>query len=361
MMKPTIHISPRYNAIYNTQHFHDHITYAAIQNGQVAGCVIPTYAHNRKPSGEWIHQTASKAKATDIYDCFADTVSHSLNVLYKLKAIKRNKPIDIAIDMHLIPRYDKTIDKHITRSKPKAGTCHFERYITIQCVVPECRLVIGHLQMPATAIIEVFVRKIIDFVQDIGIRLGTVMLDREFFTSGVIKTLDELNIKYLIPCVNTSSVKKAIEEFATSKRPRVSKFVIKGTNTSAPYWITITKRTKSRKKSKSIHDEYIGFATNDPKINPNKYYRRWGIETGYRMIENARARTHSKNHVVRLLYFTYSTIMYNVWVMLNAILAHAVRTRWGAHSLSQQNMKIGILSYMLTDYKTLPKPPPEPP
>ncbi len=73
--------------------------------------------------------------------------------------------------------------------------------------------------------------------------------------------------------------------------------------------MVITKRKKKRSdriKEEELlaHERLIGFATNVLGIDPDEYSRRWGIETGYRTIENARVRTHCKSPVARMPYFT---------------------------------------------------------
>ncbi len=95
-----------------------------------------------------------------------------------------------------------------------------------------------------------------------------------------------------------------------------------------PYTLIITER-KKKKKGKDDgellpHERYIGFATNAPDVDPDLYENRWGIETGYRMIEDTRAKTHSKNPVARLLCFVYSVTVFNAWVMANATLMHRI-------------------------------------
>ena len=85
---------------------------------------------------------------------------------------------------------------------------------------------------------------------------------------------------------------------------------------STPYTMLITERTK-KKKPNTEQDELeprqkcIGFATNRSNIDLTLYKKRWGIETRYRMIEGARAKTYSKNLAVRFLYFGYSVMIYN--------------------------------------------------
>ncbi len=48
------------------------------------------------------------------------------------------------------------------------------------------------------------------------------------------------------------------------------------------------------------------------------YSRRWGIETGYRVkAQDLRPRTTSKKFELRLFYFLFSTMLYNLWNLTN--------------------------------------------
>ena len=50
------------------------------------------------------------------------------------------------------------------------------------------------------------------------------------------------------------------------------------------------------------------------------YGKRWGIETGYRLkAQDFKPRTTSKNFTLRLFYFLFSVMLYNLWVFANII------------------------------------------
>ena len=161
------------------------------------------------PPKESVVQTGTCAQATsgcatwhpetrgsDVYKCFAGTVSLQIGQLREMRLLKKGQEIDVAIDMHLIPRYDKRYGAELVRSKAKDGTHVFERYITIQCIDQNRRLVLGVLDMPSLEDTADFVRKIIGIAQDAGACIGMAMLDREFFTAGVMGTLGDMGIKY---------------------------------------------------------------------------------------------------------------------------------------------------------------------
>ena len=53
-------------------------------------------------------------------------------------------PVDVAIDKHTIPRYDKTYNMlNIITSKFKSGTYHFNCLATINCTVEGSRAFLG--------------------------------------------------------------------------------------------------------------------------------------------------------------------------------------------------------------------------
>ena len=52
------------------------------------------------------------------------------------------------------------------------------------------------------------------------------------------------------------------------------------------------------------------------------YGKRWNIETSYRLMDHDfKARTTSKKYVIRLFYFLFCVLLYNLWILSNIILA----------------------------------------
>ncbi len=367
-MSPCIMVSHRHNAIYGTEDFHRSMAGACAHGRQVAGCTrsskrIGGADGDSRPSDEWMRDAASRTRGSNVYKCFAKTVVLQLDQMRKMRLLKKDQEIDLAIDMHLIPRYDKSYGAELVRSKAKDGTHVFERYITIQSTVQNLRLVLGVLNMPSLEDTADFVRKIIGSARDVGACIGMAMLDREFFTADVMGTLGDMGIKYLIPCKNTDTVVDAIAEFATGRRGRVSKSVIVGGDgREVSYTMTITERKKRKKRKDDDellpHEKYIGFVTNVPDVDPDSYGNRWGIETGYRMIENTRAKTHSKNPMARLLCFVYSVAVFNAWVMANATLMHVTGIYPTDPPITQQDLRDMLLLLIVFGYKEPPEPPP---
>ncbi len=79
------------------------------------------------------------------------------------------------------------------------------------------------------------------------------------------------------------------------------------------YYVIIIEIKKKFKK------EYLVFATNNPRIDVEKYRKRWVIETGYRDINDMRLKTSSYDHRVRELMFIFSVLFYNAWILARNI------------------------------------------
>ena len=251
------------------------------------------------------------------------TIRQQITELSNVKCL--SKKLDLAIDMHLISRYDKKRDKHLRRSKHKNGTTYFEVYLTIQCLNAGARLVLAVVPVQASESHAEIVRKVINSCHDLGISIGTVMLDREFFSTRIMHTLDDQKIMFLIPCKNTSTVVKSLDNYDMDKHKKITKLHITDSTTKEKFEytmiITDRKNKNHNSKNKKPKEKYIGFATNSSNTDVKKYACRWGIETGYRIIESARPKTRSNSASSREFCFLYSVLMFNAWVVANAIIS----------------------------------------
>ena len=385
IMQRSFSLQRKISTTYNESHMNNAMLLGSVLNTFATGCMggvknaydddmnemLGKISKLQMPSSEWLRRIFANMTLGSSMDVFDAEVQRTYTMIRK--AGFDLEKWDLAIDMHLIPRYDDKYNENLIRAKSKKGAETFERYVSIQVITPGMRLVLGVLHMPALADTSDFVGMLLAKVRNLGVKIGTVMADREFFSVDVIKRFEEMNVTYLIPCRNTSVVKEALDEFSDKNRDRVSKLWLTSTTDKVQYTVIITKRRQKIKGSRRTktdkyedidkfdhdpgeppHKAYIAFATNDPDINVVEYARRWGIETGYRQIEFARVRTRSENQETRIFCFMYATMMYNVWVVLN--LVNAARRpkqfeKWdGAPSITQTEMKIRILLYVLQNF-----------
>ena len=112
---------------------------------------------------------------------------HSLDsTISKLKELGVfDIPVTVAIDKHLIPRYDKLPNHSLIKSKSKNSTNSFENYCTMQCVEKRIRAQLGCYPLYHNKSNADFVKLLSDGINN-GIKIKLLLVDREFFTSGIV-------------------------------------------------------------------------------------------------------------------------------------------------------------------------------
>ena len=171
-------------------------------------------------------------------------------------------------------------------------------------------------------------RALLDACARHGIRVGTVMTDRGFFSRGVIGVLNDSGVTWLMLCPNTVYVKGALADFAAGRRSRVSDAVITSSDRQeSPYTMSIVPRRARRKKrdadgctDEESWETYIAFATNDLDIDVEAYCRRWGIEAGYRQLESMRITIRGRHHGSRVMCMSMTIMLFNSWILVDALM-----------------------------------------
>ena len=106
------------------------------------GRIVNADTHHRTaPTDEWFNGILSKTDKTEMMNDFAGSLCVQLDAMHELGQVA-DEVMTVAIDMHLIPRWDKKPGMDLARSRRKNGTGTFERYITAQCVDDGSRLVL---------------------------------------------------------------------------------------------------------------------------------------------------------------------------------------------------------------------------
>ena len=89
---------------------------------------------------------------------------------------------DVAIDKHVIPKYDKTYGMlNIITSKFKNGAYHFNCLTTINCPVDGFRAFLGATLVRRGDDLQDIVSKLVDGYTDKDIRIRTLTADMGFF------------------------------------------------------------------------------------------------------------------------------------------------------------------------------------
>lgn len=163
------------------------------------------------------------------------------------------------------------------------------------------------------------------YLQTLPLKVDLVLFDRGFYHAHLIDYMEAQKIPYLIFVPKTDAVKRYLyQSTATlnSFRHEMSYTFEKSTWKST----TTIVICKGGVKDKLGNDLDWCFATNQkPSLSlVAEYKKRWNIETGFRIHDEAKIKTKSSNMVIRFFYHILGMLFVMVWRVQRARLRFAV-------------------------------------
>ncbi len=255
----------------------------------------------------------SKEKLRQIFENITTVIFNFARKNYNL--FNRRK-LDIAFDIHKIPFYGKNGGGYIKGGKPERGTSYFYQFLTCDIVVAGKRFTIDVVPIHNLNSIEELLDESLGRVRK-KIRIDRVFLDRGFANSNCVPVLEKHNKKYIMPIPRNEKIKQWMGKSEGCKSRLIEKFEVKKGNNMAITNLYLVDDKEGIKRA-FITNFYI------PEQLAHYLYswyrRRWGIETGYRLKDqDFKPRTTSKNYIIRLFYFLFSTMLYNLWILTNIV------------------------------------------
>lgn len=153
--------------------------------------------------------------------------------------------------------------------------------------------------------------KAINLCQELGLKIGKILLDRGFYSGAIIDELKMKKVNYLIFVPKKTLFKCMLE--GTDESVVIEHIIKYNAN------FTSNKVETEIALIKDVFGYDWVFAT-DLKLRDIKRYvgiyrQRWNIETMFRVHDEARIKTKSKVPIVRLFYFLISLLLMFIWSM----------------------------------------------
>ncbi len=280
------------------------------------------HAKKKMPSPKWFRNMVNSLESDGADELCRDMLTRTARLAKNTCRYKGG--VLVAIDKHLIPRHDKDNMSHLIWSKPKGGTGRFECYATMHVVAEQVPTILECMQVTRSVDNADFVRKFMQKLRDYRIRARLLLMDREFYSTEIIRLVSEQRRKFLMPAVKNVGMKRAIREHHDKSRRAVSRYTLRNAaGQSVTFTLIITPSKKIDDPDADATERYHVFATNlsparaldEIETLPEEYRRRWGIETGYKQVEQVRPRTTSRNASFRAIMFYVSLFMYNTWAV----------------------------------------------
>ena len=224
------------------------------------------------------------------------------------------KRFDVAIDYTEWFYYGNRKAKMVVAKKPEKGTASCYKFATINIVEGGKRFTLYAVPVSGIDNKESVLTQLISYAKN-RIKINRIYLDRGFFDSVSINTLNKLHQKFLMPAIRSYYVKRVME---LSPAPSVVKgFTIRNVRLN----LVIVNDKNGEKRVFATNEEFdendVGFANRLFML----YSKRWGIETSFRVIKHSfMPKTTSKNYIIRLFYFLFSVLLYNLWILADVFL-----------------------------------------
>ena len=245
------------------------------------------------------------------------------------RAVRRRSQ-RLALDLTLLPYHGRPFQKEseIYRGHPKGGTSHFHAYGTAYVVRHGQRFTVALTAVERGEPLAGVVRRLLRQAAREGVRPSLVLLDRGFFSVGVIRYLQAARYPFLMPVPFRGRKPEhprgpgGTQVFRRWKRSGWSRYTLtEAGGRSATVGICVKCRTYrgqwKRRGRQTLVYAYWGLVPPSCDWVRETYRTRFGIESSYRQLREARIKTCSRSPVVRLFLIGVALVLRNVWVWLH--------------------------------------------
>ena len=256
----------------------------------------------------------------------------------------RRRPQRLAADLVLIPYHGQPLDAadEIYRSAAKTGTSHFHAYATLYVIHRGSRFTVALTAVGRGEPLEAVLKRLLRQAAAIGIACRLLLLDRGFYSVGVIRYLQAARYPFLMPVICRG---RALDDprgpsgtnvFLTWQKSGWGTYTLHDAG-GRPARVSICVKCRYyrgqwRRQGKQ-RLVYAFWGLEPPSFDWVKetYRQRFAIETTYRQLHQARIRTSTRDPVRRLLYVGIALILRNVWVWLHQMIL--ARPRRGSREI----------------------------
>lgn len=236
----------------------------------------------------------------------------------KINLFDIRKHYDVAVDYTEWYFYGDRGAPMVVGKDPERGTTKCYKFATINIVEAGKRFTLLALPVGPFDTKEDILKKLLNYVLE-RIKIRRLYIDRGFFDSNAIKVFNSLHLKYLMPATRIPTVREVLE--VASSPSIVTDFVMKDVVFNL---VIVEEELKDGTKEKRAFATNEVYNENDVNLAErlfDLYGRRWGIETSYRVKKHSYLpKTTSKNYLIRLFYFMFSVLLYNLWILADILI-----------------------------------------
>ncbi len=279
------------------------------------------------------HETARKAIAANLPDLdrLTDGLLDAL-YLFGSRTLFRRRWV-VAIDEHRTPFYGDRSAEGVTGGQKKHGSKYAYSYATAVLVHHRHRFTVGLLALTGGEKPHQVVAALLAQMEARGLSLRGVVLDSGFDSGETLLLLQGRTLSYTVPLRRKGKSNNRRNAVWLLEEGTVTTVAWKTDQTNRPVSTPAVVMRRPKEKDKKVYafggwDAGQAWSQARRASRAKRWYRkRFGIETSYRQMNEAKAKTTKKDVTYRLLLIGLALLLRQVWVWLTGQIAHDGRLR----------------------------------
>jgi hypothetical protein len=236
----------------------------------------------------------------------------------------RHRPQDVALDFHDEPYYGREQpgdpDNWVCRGEARAGTTRFYRCATAYLMLRDVRLTLAVVFVKPTMDKVAVVKRLLSALRAAEITIKCLYADKGFCCIPVLRYLSRRPIAAILamPIRGKQAGTRALCCGRTSYRTTYTLQSTEHGSLTVPVAVVRTYQRRRSGKQQVRWLVYVCLRVGGPLVRiRRRYRRRFGIESGYRLMEQVRARTTSPQPGLRFLLMGVALLIVTMWIRLH--------------------------------------------
>src|SRR5919202_2049795 len=236
----------------------------------------------------------------------------------------RARPQEVAVEFHDEPYYGRCDpadpDNWVCRGEAHAGTTYFYRCATAYVIQRDVRLTLAVVFVKPDDGKVTLLARLLTRVRALGVRVRCLYADKGFCAIPVVRWLLAQHLPAIITCPirgkhgGTRALCQGQHSYRTTHPFQSAEH---GALT-VPVAVVRTSQHRRSGQRTTTWLLYVCLQVVDPPRRVRqRYRRRFGIESSYRLLEQVRARTTSPSAGLRFLLLGLALLIVNVWIHLH--------------------------------------------
>jgi hypothetical protein len=231
---------------------------------------------------------------------------------------------EVAVDFHDEPYYGRDDpddpDTWVCRGEARAGTTRFYRCATAYLMLHDLRLTLAVVFVKPKMDKVVILKRLLSALRSAQIRIRCLYADKGFCCIPVLRYLAGCRIPAMVamPIRGKQGGSRALCRGQKSYRTSYALQSAEHGKLSVSVAVVRTYQRRRSGRRQVCWLLYVTLGVSRPlKQVRRRYRRRFGIESGYRLMEQVRARTTSPNPALRFVLMGVALLIVNMWIRLH--------------------------------------------